>query len=120
MNAASMTETLAQAPLQRSRPGRTRLAILGATLCLFLSALPKTADAAVTQKPSKAVAMMPVAKPIQSYGFNAQMWTYTIADPWGAYRQYYYNMCRPKRNVRFFKMKSSWIYTTYECWAILS
>ena len=49
-----------------------------------------------------------------------RLWHYTIADPWALYRQYYYNKCNPKKNVREFRFSTGWVYTTYECWAILA
>lgn len=55
-----------------------------------------------------------------AWGFHALKWRYTVADPWGAYRIYYYNKCDPKPGVRYLTIKTNWIYRTYECWAILA
>ena len=55
-----------------------------------------------------------------SWGFKVLLWSRTIADPWALNRQYYFNKCNPKPGVREFRFKTSWIYTTYECWAVLA
>lgn len=57
-----------------------------------------------------------------SWGFSAEMWQTTIADPAGVYWWYYYDKCNPtKKNRRYFKSSSDgWLYVTYQCWVTLS
>ena len=54
------------------------------------------------------------------WGFNAQLWSYTVADPWGVHRVYFYRKCNPSYPTRWLTMKSGWIYRTYACWAKLA
>lgn len=72
----------------------------------------------VTDAQSVAAVDSGVAK--SHWGFNAQIWSHTVADPKGFYRYYFYKKCNPQRGVRYMTMKTGWVYTTYECWAILA
>ena len=85
----------------------------------LLTALPAgQAQAAQTTAPTSAQTANQTVP--TSWGFSVRLWKYTVADPWGVYRVYYSNKCNPKPGVRYLKMSTSWIYTTYECWAILA
>ena len=112
----------------------TILAIATAFAALGALALAPTGSASTTtgasvaqsalaaQHPTSAPVLLRTTSRIAStqWGFKALLWQKTIADPLAAYRLYYYNKCNPKRGVREFRYTTSWIYTTYQCWAILA
>lgn len=81
--------------------------------------LPEVVQSRAIQQPAT-TGILAASSVRPAAGFKAQLWSYTVADPSGFSRIRYFIKCNPKKNVREFRMHTSWIYTTYECWAILA